>query len=391
MRRQKRESYPKIQYYKGRDWRKGRKQESIPKRAWLLLLLPIAVGITVLCKENKWAAEHIFAQNIYRWLSIGYSWLTSRIPFSMTECIYVFGPLIVLFVLIRFLIRWVRGPERLLIVGRFLLNVACVASVLFFAYTILCGTNYYRYSFTYYSGLTVKDSTVDELYSMCIDLANGANQLRDQISSTDDQGVFQLTTTNRETAVKARDAMENLGQQYPILSGWSAVPKSVFLSKYMSYTEITGIFFPFTMESNVNTDIADYSIPATMCHELSHLRGFMREEEANFLAYLACVESGDPQLQYSGTMLALIHAGNALYRQDPGLYQQLRNTYGDGVRMDLAANSEYWSRYKDTVVSTISNRVNDTYLKANNQADGVQSYGRMVDLLLAFWRQRTSI
>ncbi|MEI3307330.1 MAG: DUF3810 family protein [Eggerthella lenta] len=31
----------------------------------------------------------------------------------------------------------------------------------------------------------------------------------------------------------------------------------------------------------------------------------------------------------------------------------------------------------------VSNAANDTYLKANNQSDGMRSYGRMVDLLLA--------
>ena len=252
---------------------------------------------------------------------------------------------------------------------------------------MLCGVNYYRYSFTYYSGLTVQDSSVEELYDLCIDLSNQANSLREQVSETAEAGVFQLSTTKRETAKKASKAMEHLSHQYPILSGWSAIPKSVLLSKYMSYTEITGVFFPFTMEANVNTDIEDFSIPYTMCHELSHLRGFMREDEANFLAYLACVNYDDVEFQYCGTMLALIHAGNALYKQDRQLYNELRETYSEAVMRDLIANNQYWSKFEDTIISTVSNQVNDTYLKANSQTDGVQSYGRMVDLLIALWRK----
>ena len=31
--------------------------------------------------------------------------------------------------------------------------------------------------------------------------------------------------------------------------------------------------------------------------------------------------------------------------------------------------------------------MNDTYLKMNDQSDGVQSYGRVVDLMLAVFRQ----
>lgn len=384
----RKESYQRIKYYKGRNLSKEQAERQIPKRAFLLLLLPVSFIITELCKNHPWLAEELFAKRIYKWISVGYSWITSFIPISIAEIIYLLCPVALLFFLIRFLVRLIKGKgDRLTIVTRFLMNVACTASVLLFTYTMLCGVNYYRYSFTYYSGLTVQDSSVEELYELCIGLSNQANSLREQVPETAEAGVFQLSTTKRETAKKAREAMEHLSHQYPILSGWSTIPKNVLLSKYMSYTEITGVFFPFTMEANVNTDIEDFSIPYTMCHELSHLRGFMREDEANFLAYLACVNYDDVEFQYSGTMLALIHAGNALYKQDRQLYSELRETYSEAVMRDLVANNQYWSKFEDTVISTVSNQVNDTYLKANNQTDGVQSYGRMVDLLIALWRK----
>jgi hypothetical protein len=155
----------------------------------------------------------------------------------------------------------------------------------------------------------------------------------------------------------------------------------------MSQTEITGIFIPFTMEANVNVDIPDYSIPATMLHELAHLRGFMREDEANYIAYLAGMESDNAEFKYSSTMLALITAGNALYDKDPDLYFEIRDQYSDGVLKDIRANSRYWQQYDDTVISTVSNKINDTYLKANAQTDGIQSYGRMLDLMLAKYRE----
>ena len=84
----------------------------------------------------------------------------------------------------------------------------------------------------------------------------------------------------------------------------------------MSWCNITGIFVPFTFEANVNVDVPDYSQPATMCHELSHLRGYMREDEANFIAYLACRNSENVEFQYSGAMLAFVYANNALYSAD---------------------------------------------------------------------------
>ena len=91
----------------------------------------------------------------------------------------------------------------------------------------------------------------------------------------------------------------------------------------MSYLDITGVFFAYTFEANVNVDVPDYSIPATMGHELSHLRGYMREDEANFLGYLCCRESSHPDLRYSAAMLAFTHATNQLFRQDPEAAQEI--------------------------------------------------------------------
>ncbi len=86
-------------------------------------------------------------------------------------------------------------------------------------------------------------------------------------------------------------------------------------------------------------------------------------------------------------MLALTYAGNQLYKQDPGLYNQIRATYTVAVTTDLREEYYYWAKFEDTVISTVSNTMNDSYLKANSQQDGVKSYGRMVDLLLADYKQ----
>jgi hypothetical protein len=114
----------------------------------------------------------------------------------------------------------------------------------------------------------------------------------------------------------------------------------------------------------------------------------MREDEANYIAYIAGMNSDNIELMYSSTLLALISSGNALYGQNTDLYFEIREMYTDGVIRDIRANTDYWAKYEDKVISTISNKINDTYLKANAQEDGVKSYGRMVDLLLAEYKAK---
>ncbi len=57
------------------------------------------------------------------------------------------------------------------------------------------------------------------------------------------------------------------------------------------------------------------------------------------------------------------------------------------VLRDIRAESDYWEPYRNTVVSNTSEKVYDQYLQSNGQESGTKSYGEMVDLLLAYYRE----
>ena len=139
------------------------------------------------------------------------------------------------------------------------------------------------------------------------------------------------------------------------------------------------------MEANYNAEMTPYNIPHTACHELSHLRGFMREDEANFIGFLACVGSENQEYRYSGYLMGWIYAGNALESVDHEAYAGYWDMLRPEVQEDLRENTAFWDRF-DTKVSKAAETLNNTYLKANSQSDGVRSYGRAVDLMLAWYQ-----
>lgn len=358
------------------------------KRIYFLMLIPISLLLTFLAKESSFFAEQIYAKYFYKWISQILSTIVGVIPFSLAEITVIIFAVFSFFSFLSFLIQmFVDKTERRKRLMEGILNFLCTVSVVFFTYTLFAGINYYRYPFSYYSNLTIRDSSLLELSALSESLAVQANELRAQVTSTDENGVFRLTESKSQLAKEANRAYERLGEEYPVLYGVYGAPKLVVLSKYMSSVEVAGIFFPFTMEANVNTDIPDYSIPSTMLHEMAHLRGFMREDEANYLAYLAGMASDNVEIRYSSTMLALILAGNALYKRSPDDYYKIENMYSQGVQMDINRNSDYWKEYNNTVVNKASNNINNIYLKVNAQSDGIESYGRMIDLLLAKYRE----
>ena len=231
------------------------------------------------------------------------------------------------------------------------------------------------FPFSEKNGMEIKGYTVDELTSYCNMITEEVNHLSDQVNR-------ELLKNQEQLGDKAVQAMEQLGKTYVGLSGYYPRPKPVLLSEILSYQQLTGVYSPFTVEANYNADMTAYNIPFTMCHELSHLRGFMREDEANYIAYLACSRSDALEFQYSGALMAWIYSTNLLWEYAPDIYEELQESLRLEVRKDLKENTAFWDRY-DGTVAKVADKVNDTYLKANKQTDGVESYDRMVDLLMA--------
>ena len=309
-------------------------------------------------------------------------------PFSVVEWFYAafIAAVIALLAVLFHRVRTWRG-RRLDGACGCVLSIACLFLTAGGLYCLLWGVNYYADGFQEKSGVYAQtEVSADELERVADLFAERLAELSGQVER-DENGITRLSGGMYQTAADAKAAFDTLSQGYPVLAGQYAQPKPVFFSRMMSRAQITGVFFPLTFEANVNREAPEYTIPATMCHELSHLRGFMREDEANFIGYLACRQSESAEFQYSGVMLALVHSMNSLYSVDQDAFFALAQQYSPGVAMDFQYNNLYWQQFEGAVAE-VSSKVNDSYLKANFQSDGVQSYGRMVDLLLADYRSR---
>ena len=268
-----------------------------------------------------------------------------------------------------YLISWVSG-------------VLLGAVFLIFLYVICCGINYRRTSFSEESGIIPIEYSAEELKEICVQLTGELNELSDQVLRNE-EGIMVLSVDEGEQAISA---MRSLGEEYESLSGYYPRPKKLIVSELLSYQGLSGIYLPFTVEANYNGDMIPYNMPFTACHELSHLRGFMQEDETNFIAFLACIHDENIDFQYSGYMLGWTYCMNALYRMDDESWQEVRGLLDKTIEKDLLANNEFWDHYEG-VVSEVSNQMNDLYLKANGESEGVQSYSRIVELIVAYYNK----
>ena len=197
--------------------------------------------------------------------------------------------------------------------------------------------------------------------------------------------VFALEKDSAAEFSKIPAAYRLLGADYSIFSGTVYPAKGVKASVAMSYGGIAGIYIPYFAEANVNINQPALLIASSAAHETAHYLGVAREDEANFVSYLACTYSLDASVRYSGTMLALINCANQLYASDAELYRRLVSEYySEGMLRDLRDYNAYWDSFEGPIEEAVDN-MNDNYLKFNKQENGVKSYGMMVDLLLAYY------
>lgn len=357
------------------------------KKLMLLLLAPLGYLFFYLSSFKPHIVERVYSNFLFKGITGFFGILTGYIPISVGELFIVLIILLLAVKLIMLAVKIFKNPSiAYKTLTNTFLNILVVFSIAYFSFILLWGLNYQRLPFSKTANLGTGPATTRELAEVCEDLLIKANQLRELVNE-DENGVMILSHDINSSLKRAYMGYENAAKTYPVLGGRYGRPKGVISSEILSYLGITGIYSVFTGEANINIAAPPASIPFTTCHEIAHQIGFSREDEANFIAYIACKSHPDIDFQYSGIFTALCYASNALYIHDPEEYQVLREKYSNKILLDSKAISEYWNQY-ETPVQEISSSINDAYLKSNMQSDGIKSYGKMVDLLIAEYRKK---
>ena len=348
-----------------------------------LLLVLATWGLTLLGRQNPKGVERLYSSKVYPFIAKGLGKVTGMVSFSIGEVLVFLLLIAILAGLVFLFIKPGLMMGKFPVVFHWLLRILGGAYILFY---FVWGFNYFREDYTVLAAMSTELATLEELEDLTLQVIKEANRIRPGLTE-DEEGVFVIEEDFAALGEIAQLGFENYLVGGQDLSGDYGLPKPLMISKWMSYTGITGIYFPYTAEANVNIDIPHTNIPATICHEIGHQRGFAKEEEANFIAYRASTNNPDPRFQYSGYYLALQYLLGDLYKQDQGLYYNVILEISDEVRRDMNHGRSYW-KMREGKAEKVATTMNDNYLKANNQGAGVKSYNGVVKLLLAEYKSR---
>jgi hypothetical protein len=319
--------------------------------------------------------ETFYSNGLYPIISKIFRFTLGWLPFSFGDLFYLF--------LIVFILRWIfknikfiwKQPKATL------LKIVAFFSVFYFMFHFLWGLNYHRLPLHQSLGLAAKYSTED-LVQVTKILINKSNNSHIKITKNDTLPVRVPYSLN-ELFDKTSNGYEQLSKEFPTLSYTPSSIKTSLFSLPLSYMGFSGYFNPFTGEAQVNSKIPKYKFAFVSCHEEAHQLGFSAENETNFIGALAAMNNDDPYFQYSGYSLALRYCLNELYRRDQDQFKLLIAQVNLGIKKNYRESSTFWSNYENPL-EPLFKKSFDTFLKANNQKGGIESYSYVVALLVNY-------
>ena len=349
-------------------------------RVFHLCILALSAALLFALADVPVLAEYLFARGITRFLSWLLAGVTGLLPLSLYEITALFlVAAAVLFVVGLLVLLHDRDFAR---VRRWLYRLAAAGLSVLIAFGVLYAPLYARLPAETALGLPSVTVTDELAYAAAEYYVEELNALSDRMERDADGNVV-CPYTLGEIADRLNAAFA--AQEGGYFSSYPVRPKSVALSDGMSALGITGIYFPFYAEANINRNIPSYERGVTVAHELAHAHGVSQEGEANVVAYVLCIRSQDDYLRYGGLMRAassmLNSLGDEAYRE---LYARLR----PAIVQEWRNASELYARY-DGWLETLSAFFNDLFLKANGVPGGTRSYGSTAKSLVALYCQLT--
>lgn len=353
----------------------------------MIIVMGLMVGFNILALISPQAID-MYARYIYPYLSQFFSFFTGLIPFSFGEVLIVIGIVMVIAALPLFITAAVMKKRKLL-----------KASAIFYAWVIIyivvtetmnCFVLYHTTEFSakFHNSAGAEGFTVDQLVMLTEETIEKVNE-NAYLVERDENGEVIVSENVTELA---HDAFEKMSVQYDLIGGNNPPPKKIYFSMLMTQFDLQGIYFPFTFEANYNDKLAPARVPCTVVHEMCHVKGFIREDEAGYIASIVCSHSDSPELRYSGYISAMNYLMGAVKKNaSRDEYMRLASMIDPIVFDDnYFVSEEFLKEIEEKAVvptetaSAVSEKAMDTTLKIGGVTDGKRSYNRMVNLLLEY-------
>jgi hypothetical protein len=305
--------------------------------------------------------EGVYANGIFAKLNAALVPLTNAVPFAFADL----EAIVALVVLVggwTIALRRAKRGDKLRAAGHALAHTIGFAALGLVLFELLWGWNYRRATVTArvaYASARVNDATVAAFSKRIVTILNR------------DVAAAHAESLDRAKLRAAFDpVVERLGDRWDVTT---TVPKTTILQWYYDAAGVGGQYSPFSFETMLNASFLPIEVPRALAHEWAHVAGFTDEGDANYIGTLTCLRSDDPLIRYSGAFWT--------YAELPQS-ERLRLHLDPRVVDDFRASRARFMRHYLPQLFALQWAFYDRYLRANNVAGGVSSYGNFLRLLV---------
>lgn len=349
-------------------------------RSWVFLVI-----LTILIKWASWYPDWVernYSNGIYPSISKVQRFLFGWLPFSIGDLFYGFLMLVILYKTFNLFSTLFKRKfnRQYLVAGLQQLFFFLLFVYVFF--NLLWGLNYNRKGIAWQLQLDIKAYSPSDLDTLTTIMQQKVNYYADFVSEA------QRDTFNRKKNLFAAGAaaFQSAAKQYPFLTYVSRSIKPSLFSYLGNFLGFQGYYNPFSGEAQVNTTVPRFLEPFVTTHEIAHQLGYAKENEANFVGFLACRAYDNNAFRYSAYYDMYNYSLGELWLMDSVLAKTYPDRAHPQVKKDQQEFRDFYRRYRNPVEPIIMWGYSQ-FLKANNQPAGKRSYNEVVTWLVAYYKK----
>ena len=314
-------------------------------KSWSWVLLIVLVILI------KWLA--LYPETVERYYTYGFYPVIARvqrfllgwIPFSIGDLFYAFLVLLIIFRVVRFFrVLFTRRMNRAYLLAALQQSIFLVLFVYVF-FNGLWGLNYNRVGIARQLSLDVRLYDMPDLDTLATTLQSQLNLYAAQVETDGSPA----RRSKKSLFDGAKDAYTAAEESHPFLRYEGRSVKPSIFSYAGNYLGFQGYYNPFSGEAQVNTTIPHFLEPFVTTHEIAHQIGYAKENEANFVGFLACLHSGSAAMRYSMYFDMYNYAVGEIYRRDSVRARQLGTTLHPRVKADVGVLRDFLKKHRNPV------------------------------------------
>ncbi|HVG40344.1 MAG TPA: DUF3810 domain-containing protein [Chitinophagaceae bacterium] len=347
----------------------------------LLFLIIFSIAIKLLTL-NAAVVERYYTYGLYPYLAIVLRILFGWLPFSIGDLIYLFAFGWSIYLIVLFLKRVKKRKFSPLFIKSLLRKVIILSLLIYITFQVFWGLNYSRQGIAHQLGLTVTQYTLTDLDTLTTVLQQRLNDAAQLV----DSNRRAATDNNHYLFDGGKKAYDRAFNKYPFLKYSVMSLKPSLYSSIGHYFGFTGYYNPFSGEAQINTKVPPFLKPFIITHEIGHQLGYGKENEANFVSFLACKNAADEQFTYSIYFELYLYALREIGRRDTLLVKSFKEKVHPQVKKDNAVLIAYLKSTENKIEPYITSFY-DQYLKMNSQPKGMRTYNEVVAWLIAYQKK----